>query len=39
VIRMLGQDMVRSLQHRLSEPRGEPAPIILPTELVVRSSA
>lgn len=38
-IRMLGQEMVRSLLHRLSEPLGKPTPIILPTELVVRSSA
>jgi DNA-binding LacI/PurR family transcriptional regulator len=38
-IRLLGQEMVRSLLHRLSEPLGEPTPIILPTELVVRSSA
>jgi RNA polymerase sigma factor (sigma-70 family) len=38
-IRMLGQAMVRSLLHRMSDPRGEPTPIILPTELVVRSSA
>ena len=34
-----GQELVRSLQRRLSEPRGEPSPVILPTELVVRSSA
>jgi len=38
-IRLFGQEMVRSVLHRLSEPRGEPTPIILPTELVVRSSA
>jgi RNA polymerase sigma factor (sigma-70 family) len=38
-IRMLGQEMVRAMLHRLSEPRGEHTPIILPTELVVRSSA
>jgi DNA-binding LacI/PurR family transcriptional regulator len=38
-IRLLGQEMVRLLLHRLSEPRGEPTPIILPTEIVVRSSA
>jgi RNA polymerase sigma factor (sigma-70 family) len=38
-IRRLGQEMVRSMLHRLSDPRGEPTPIILPTELVVRSSA
>jgi DNA-binding LacI/PurR family transcriptional regulator len=38
-IRRLGREMVRSLLHRLSEPRGDPRPIILPTELVVRSSA
>jgi RNA polymerase sigma factor (sigma-70 family) len=38
-IGMLGQEMMRSLLHRLSDPRGEPTPIILPTELVVRSSA
>ena len=38
-IRRVGHEMVRSLQHRLSDPRSEPTPIILPTELVVRSSA
>lgn len=38
-IRLLGEELVRSLLHRLSAPRGEPRPIILPTELVVRSSA
>jgi DNA-binding LacI/PurR family transcriptional regulator len=38
-IRLLGEAMVRSLLHRMSEPGGEPTPIILPTELVVRSSA
>ena len=38
-IRMLGQEMVRSLLHRLSDPRREPTPIVLPTKLVVRSSA
>lgn len=38
-IRLAGQELVRSLQHRLSDPRGAPTPIILPTELVVRSSA
>ncbi len=36
---LLGQEMVRLLLHRLSEPRGEPKAIILPTELVVRQSA
>ena len=38
-IRMLGQAMVRSLLHRMSDPRGESTPIVLPTELIVRSSA
>jgi len=38
-IRLLGQEMVRLLLHRLSEPRGDPKAIILPIELVVRSSA
>lgn len=38
-IRLLGQEMVQLLLHRLSDPRGEPRKIILPTELVVRSSA
>jgi DNA-binding LacI/PurR family transcriptional regulator len=38
-IRLLGQEMVRLLLHRLSEPRGDAKAIILPTELVVRSSA
>lgn len=38
-IERLGQEMVRLLLHRLSEPHGEPKTIILPTELVVRSSA
>jgi DNA-binding LacI/PurR family transcriptional regulator len=35
----LGQEMVELLLHRLSEPRGDPKAIILPVELVVRSSA
>ena len=38
-IRRFGQELVRSLQHRVSDPRGEPTPVILPTALVVRSSA
>lgn len=38
-VEMLGQEMVRLLLHRLSEPDGDPESIILPTELVVRSSA
>jgi DNA-binding LacI/PurR family transcriptional regulator len=37
-IRLLGQEMVRLLLHRIAEPRGEPKAIILPTELIVRSS-
>jgi DNA-binding LacI/PurR family transcriptional regulator len=36
---LLGQEMVQLLLYRLSEPRGDPKAIILPTELVVRSSA
>jgi DNA-binding LacI/PurR family transcriptional regulator len=35
----LGQEMVRLLLYRLSDPRGEPKAVILPTELVLRSSA
>ena len=38
-IELLGQEMVRLLLHRLSEPHGEPQTVILPTELVVRASA
>src|SRR6266545_138636 len=38
-VEQLGQEMVRLLLHRISDPRGEPRAIILPTELVVRSSA
>jgi DNA-binding LacI/PurR family transcriptional regulator len=38
-VERLGQEMVRLLLHRLSEPHGEPRTIILPTELVVRASA
>jgi DNA-binding LacI/PurR family transcriptional regulator len=38
-VELLGQEMVRLLLHRLSEPDGEPESVILPTELVVRSSA
>ncbi|HKE19402.1 MAG TPA: LacI family DNA-binding transcriptional regulator [Kofleriaceae bacterium] len=38
-VERLGQEMVRLLLDRLSEPAGEPKAIILPTELVVRSSA
>jgi DNA-binding LacI/PurR family transcriptional regulator len=37
-VELLGQEMVRLLMHRLSEPNGEPKTIILPTEIVVRSS-
>ena len=35
----LGQEMVRLLLHRLSDPDGDPESVILPTELVVRASA
>jgi DNA-binding LacI/PurR family transcriptional regulator len=35
---LLGQEMVRLLLCRLSEPPGDPKAIILPTELVVRAS-
>ena len=35
----LGQEMVRLLLDRLSDPRGDPKAVILPTELVIRSSA
>jgi DNA-binding LacI/PurR family transcriptional regulator len=38
-VELLGQEMVRLLLHRLSEPHGEPKTIILPTQLVIRSSA
>jgi DNA-binding LacI/PurR family transcriptional regulator len=38
-VELLGQEMVRLLLDRISDPRGEPRAIILPTELVVRSSA
>jgi DNA-binding LacI/PurR family transcriptional regulator len=38
-VERLGQEMVRLLLHRLSEPQCEPQTVILPTELVVRSSA
>jgi len=38
-VALLGQEMVRLLLHRLSEPGGDPKAIILPTELVVRASA
>jgi DNA-binding LacI/PurR family transcriptional regulator len=38
-VELLGQEMVRLLLHRLSDPDGEPESIILPTELVLRASA
>jgi DNA-binding LacI/PurR family transcriptional regulator len=38
-VELLGQEMVRLLLHRLSDPDGEPESLILPTELVVRASA
>jgi DNA-binding LacI/PurR family transcriptional regulator len=38
-VELLGQEMVRLLLHRQSNPDGEPQTLILPTELVVRSSA
>jgi len=38
-VEMLGQELVRLLLHRLSEPDGDPESVILPTELVVRASA
>lgn len=38
-VELLGQEMVRLLLHRLSDPDGDPESIILPTELVVRASA
>jgi DNA-binding LacI/PurR family transcriptional regulator len=38
-VELLGQEMVRLLLHRLSDPDGDPESIILATELVVRSSA
>lgn len=38
-VERLGQEMVRLLLHRLSDPRGLPRAVVLPTELVVRSSA
>jgi len=38
-VELLGQEMVRLLLYRLSKPQGKPKAIILPTELVVRSSA
>lgn len=36
---LLGHEMVRLLLHRLADPDGDPESVILPTELVVRSSA
>jgi DNA-binding LacI/PurR family transcriptional regulator len=38
-VEALGQEMVRLLLHRLSDPRGQARAVILPTELVVRQSA
>jgi len=38
-VERLGQEMVRLLMHRQSDPDGELQTVILPTELVVRSSA
>jgi DNA-binding LacI/PurR family transcriptional regulator len=38
-VERLGQEMVRLLLHRQSDPDGELQIVILPTELVVRSSA
>lgn len=38
-VELLGQEMVQLLLHRISDPQGEPRHIILPTELVLRSSA
>ena len=38
-VELLGQEMVRLLLHRLGDPDGDPESIVLPTELVVRSSA
>ena len=38
-VALLGEEMVRLLLRRLSEPHGEPKAIVLPTELVIRSSA
>jgi DNA-binding LacI/PurR family transcriptional regulator len=38
-VELLGKEMVRLLLHRLSDPDGDPESVILPTELVVRSSA
>ncbi|HEY0476887.1 MAG TPA: LacI family DNA-binding transcriptional regulator [Kofleriaceae bacterium] len=38
-VELLGQEMVRLLLHRLADPEGTPRTIILPTELVTRSSA
>jgi len=38
-VERLGQEMVRLLLHRLSDPQCEPQTVILPTELVVRTSA
>jgi DNA-binding LacI/PurR family transcriptional regulator len=38
-VELLGQEMVRLLLNRLAEPQGKPETIILPTELVIRSSA
>ena len=38
-VERLGQEMVRLLMHRQSDPGGELQAVILPTELVVRSSA
>jgi DNA-binding LacI/PurR family transcriptional regulator len=38
-VELLGKEMVRLLLQRLSDRHGEPQTVILPTELVVRSSA
>jgi DNA-binding LacI/PurR family transcriptional regulator len=38
-VELLGQEMVRLLLHRLSDPDGDAESIVLPTELVVRASA
>jgi DNA-binding LacI/PurR family transcriptional regulator len=38
-VELLGREMVRLLLHRLSDLDGDPESVILPTELVVRSSA
>lgn len=38
-VELLGQEMMRLLLYRLSNPHGDPRTVILPTELMIRASA